>query len=295
MVNLELYKVFYTVAKCGSLTKAAEELYISQPAVSQAIKQLETQLGGRLFNRTRKGMELTEPGGKEMFELVKQALNVLDKAEKSFVSLKDQATGVIRICASDTVIKHFLLPYIKEYNSKYKDVKLSFINGTSNETINRLKNQKGDIGFVNLPIEDKEVSLTGKVNYLNDGLFVNANFKDLLGEEIKLDKLEDYPLIMLDQTSSQRRVNGEFLDSRGVSLQPEIEIASLELMIELAKNGMGIACIPKEFVKKEIEEGSLFEVKTDCKLPSRAIGMVLPKNVEITFAVKEFIKLFNQK
>ena len=62
MVNLELYKVFYTVAKCGSLTKAAEELYISQPAVSQAIKQLETQLGGRLFNRTRKGMELTEPG-----------------------------------------------------------------------------------------------------------------------------------------------------------------------------------------------------------------------------------------
>ena len=135
MVNLELYRVFYTVAKCGSLTKAAEELYISQPAVSQAIKQLETQLGGKLFNRTHKGMELSETGGKQIFSTVEQALKLFDEAESKYAELKDTATGIVRICASDTVATHFLLPYIKEYHAKYPNVNLILQNGTSSETI----------------------------------------------------------------------------------------------------------------------------------------------------------------
>ena len=112
MVNLDLYRVFYTVAKCGSLTKAAEELYISQPAVSQAIKQLENQLGGKLFNRTHKGMELTDTGGKQIFATVEKALQLLSEAENKYSELKNTATGVVRICASDTVSTHFLLKYI---------------------------------------------------------------------------------------------------------------------------------------------------------------------------------------
>lgn len=88
MVNLELYRVFYAVARCGSLTKAAEELYISQPAVSQAVKQLENQLGGKLFIRTHRGMELSEPGGRQMFEAVEQALRILDGAEARYAELK---------------------------------------------------------------------------------------------------------------------------------------------------------------------------------------------------------------
>ena len=141
MANLELYKAFYTVAKCGSLTKAAEELYISQPAVSQAIKQLETQLGGTLFNRTHKGMELSETGGKQIFPLVEQALKLFEQVESKYAELKDTATGVVRICASDTVATHFLLPYIKKYHELYPDVNLILQNGTSGETIELLKNK----------------------------------------------------------------------------------------------------------------------------------------------------------
>ena len=114
MVNLDLYRVFYTVAKCGSLTKAAEELYISQPAVSQAVKQLESQLGGKLFNRTHKGMELSDTGGKQIFDTVEKALKLLSEAETKYSELKNTATGVVRICASDTVSTHFLLRYIKK-------------------------------------------------------------------------------------------------------------------------------------------------------------------------------------
>ncbi len=294
MVNLELYRVFYTVAKCGSLTKAAEELYISQPAVSQAIKQLETQLGGQLFNRTHKGMELSETGGKQIFETVERALKLFDEAENKYAELKDSATGVIRICASDTVSTHFLLPIIKEYHKAYPDVNLILENGTSAETIELLKNKKGDIGFVNLPIDDSDINLMNTVMQLHDTFVASDAFSELTSGVVDLKRLQDYPLLMLELSTATRQAIVSFAHSQGIHLHPEIELASLELMTNLAKSGIGIACIPREFVSHELEEGSLKEIKTTPELPSRAIGLALPKTDGMTFAVKEFIKLVNK-
>jgi len=293
MVNLELYKVFYTVAKCGSLTKAAEELYISQPAVSQAIKQLETQLGGQLFNRTHKGMELSETGGKQIYPIVEQALKLFASAESKYAEFKDTATGVVRICASDTVATHFLLPFIKEYHQKYPDVNLILQNGTSSETIELLKNNKGDIGFVNLPIDDSDINLSNTVMQLHDTFVASEKFIELMNGKVDLKRLQDYPLLMLELSTATRQAIVSFAHSQGVHLHPEIELASLELMTELAKNGIGIACIPREFVSHELEEGSLKEIVTSPALPTRAIGLALPKNDDLTFAVKEFIKMVN--
>ncbi len=295
MVNLELYRVFYTVAKCGSLTKAAEELYISQPAVSQAIKQLENQLGGQLFNRTHKGMELSETGGKQIFKTVEQALKLFEEAENKYAELKDTATGIVRICASDTVSTHFLLPYIKEYHEKYPAVNLILQNCTSNETIELLKSNKGDVGFVNLPIDDSEINLTATVMQLHDTFVASQKFVELTEGIIDLKRLQDYPLLMLELSTATRQAIVSFAHSQGIHLHPEIELASLELMTELAKNGIGIACIPREFVRHELdEEGSLKEIITSPALPTRAIGLALPKNENMTFAVKEFIKLINK-
>ena len=293
MVNLELYRVFYTVAKCGSLTKAAEELYISQPAVSQAIKQLESQLGGKLFNRTHKGMELSDTGGKQIFSTVEQALKLFDEAESKYAELKDTATGIVRICASDTVATHFLIPYIKEYHKTYPDVNLILQNGTSSETIELLKSNKGDIGFVNLPIDDSDINLSNTVMQLHDTFVASEQFSELFDGVIDLKRLQDYPLLMLELSTATRQAIVSFAHSQGVHLHPEIELASLELMTELAKTGIGIACIPREFVIHELEEGSLREIKTNPPLPTRAIGLALPKNENMMFAVKEFIKLIS--
>ena len=120
MVNLELYRVFYTVAKCGSLTRAAEELYISQPAVSQSIKQLETQLGVSLFNRTRRGMELSAQGGKVIFAEVERALALLKEAENRLAQVQASATGTIRIGASDTIFEYFLADKIVDFHEKFR-------------------------------------------------------------------------------------------------------------------------------------------------------------------------------
>ena len=291
MVNLELYKVFYAVARCGSLTKAAEELYISQPAVSQAIEQLETQLGGQLFVRTHKGMELSETGGKQIFKTVEQALRLFEEAENKYAELKDTATGVLRICASDTVSTHFLLPYIKKYHEKYPDVNLVLINGTSRETAEMLKTDKADIGFVNLPIDDTDINLCNTVMRLNDTFVASDKFSELTDGKVDLKRLQDFPLLMLELSTATRKAIVSFAHSQGIHLHPEIELASLELMVELAKNGMGIACIPREFVKHELERGVLKEIKTEPSLPTRAIGLALSKTDKIPFTVKEFIKI----
>ena len=281
-------KIFHESAKHHRRDKFLERRF------SQAIKQLETQLGGTLFNRTHKGMELSETGGKQIFPLVEQALKLFEQVESKYAELKDTATGVVRICASDTVATHFLLPYIKRYHEKYPDVNLILQNGTSGETIELLKNKKGDIGFVNLPIDDSDVNLLSSVMQLHDTFVASDRFAELETGVVELKRLQDYPLLMLELSTATRQAIVSFAHSQGIHLHPEIELASLELMAELAKSGIGIACIPREFVSHEINSGSLKEIITAPALPARAIGLCLPKGENLTFAVKEFLKMVTE-
>ena len=152
MVNLELYRVFYTVAKCGSLTRAAEELYISQPAVSQSIKQLESQLGVPLFDRRHRGMELSAQGGKIIFAEVERALELLCEAENRLAQLQSSAVGTIRIGASDTIFEYFLADKIVEFHERFPSVKIELMADFTPDTIEKLKANRCDVAFVNLPI-----------------------------------------------------------------------------------------------------------------------------------------------
>lgn len=293
MVNLELYRVFYTVAKCGSLTKAADELFISQPAVSQSIKLLEGQLGTSLFNRTHRGMELSVHGGKLIFKQVDEALKLLDGVEDRLLELKTTATGTIRIGATDSIFSNVLSDKIVTYNEKYPAVKFELITGTSPETLNQIKENRCDIGFINLPIDDKDVNFTGTVTHLSDIFVAGRKYADIQGKQINLRDLQEYPLLMLEPNTVARRAFSTFTQSLGIQLSPDIEVANWDLMIKLASRGMGIGCIPREYAKKELESGELFEVNVTPVLPVRGVGIALPKNVPVSFALKEFIALFN--
>ncbi len=296
MVNLELYRVFYTVAKCGSLTRAADELFISQPAVSQAIKQLEGQLGTPLFNRTHRGMELSDRGGKQIFDIVARALAELDEAENKLKEINSTATGTIRISASDTIFSYVVIDKIAEYHEKFPDVKINLINCITTETLDLLKNNKCDIAFLNLPVDDKDINLTSVIMPLHDTFVANKNYAALAEDVQPLKSMHDYPLLMLDQNTVTRKAIINFSHSIGVHLHPEVECGSLELMIQLAKNGVGIACVPKEYVRRELnDDKTLFEIRTEPALPARSIGIAFPKNQPISYATKQFFKLFNKE
>ena len=295
MVNLELYRVFYTVARCGSLTRAAEELYISQPAVSQSIKQLENQLGVILFNRTHRGMELSAQGGKLIFGEVERALKLFDDAENRIEQMNASASGTIRIGASDTIFEYFLADKIVEFHERFPAVKIELMADFTPDTIEKLKANLCDVAFVNLPIEvDSELTLEGNFMRLNDIFVVGEKYKALADGVTPLSKLKKYPLITMDKNTVARRSLDTFLANVGVKLRPSIEVGSWDLMKRLVWRGMGVGVIPREYAARRLEEGELFEVKTDPVLPARSVGMLLPKDRPVSYALHSFLEYFRE-
>lgn len=283
------------MAKCGSLTKAAQELYISQPAVSQSIKQLEGQLGVTLFNRTHRGMELSAAGGKLIFKKVDEALRLLDEAESTFTDLRTTDTATIRIGATDSIFSHILADKIAQYNQKYPSVKFELISSTSPYTLNQLKDGRCDIAFVNLPIEDDDVKFYGTVAYLNDIFVAGERFCNLKNTPVPIKNLQELPILMIEENTVARHSLSAFMDNLGVRLHPDVEVANWDLMVKFVIKGMGVGCIPREYCKKELEEGTLFEVPLTASLPVRGVGIALAKHVPLSSAMKEFIAMFNKE
>ncbi len=296
MVNLDLYKVFYTVAKTGSLTRAAEELYISQPAVSRSIKQLELQLGVTLFTRTHRGMVLSAQGGQVIFEEVERALGLLGAAQSRIAEMKTTATGTIRIGASDTIFEYFLADKIVEFHERFPAVKIELIAGLTPETVENLKADKCDVAFVNLPISpDPELKLYGNCMRLNDVFVAGEKFASLAQRPLPLADLKNYPLILMEKRSAVRKSFDNFLSTLGVNAEPSVEVGSWDLMKRLVARGMGFGVIPREYVKREMEEGALFEVKADPALPARSVGMLLPQKTPTSYAVHCFTEAFRKE
>lgn len=292
MVKLELYRVFYTVARCGSLTRAAEELFISQPAVSQAIKQLESQFGISLFNRTHRGMELSVHG-KMVFKQVEEALALLDDAENKLLELKTTATGMIRIGATDAIFSNLLADKIVQYNRKYPGVKIELITGTTPETVEQLKESKCDIGFLNLPIDEKDVNFTRTVSHLSDVFVAGEKYSHLKDRQLSISDLQEFPLLMIESNTVARRALSSFTQTIGIQLNPDIEVENWDLMLKFARAGMGIGCVPREYAKTFLDSGELFEVNVTPSLPVRGVGIALPRNMPVPFALREFMALFN--
>lgn len=286
-INYELYRIFYVVANSGSITKAAGELFISQPAVSQSIKQLETQIGGRLFKRTSKGMELTYEG-KMIYDYIKEANELIGKAEKKFSQLKELTYGEIKIGASDTITKHYLLKYIKQFIAKYPDISVKVTNRTTGETLNLLKSGKVDIGFVNGPVTDELVDVTDLVE-TEDVFVCNAEWINRYSEPLTPEHLAGEPLIMLEKLSNTRRVIDEHFAKFDVELNPMLELGSLDLMLDFAKVGLGITCAPSLTVESDIASGLLYRVPITFQMPKRAFALVTMKGVPLNYSALQFV------
>lgn len=294
MIDFDLYKLFYAVAKCGSLSKAAEELYISQPAATQALQRLEKLLDTTLFNRQRHGMELSAQGGKVIFDDVEQAVKLLYGVEEKLAALKQNATGTLRIGASETIFQYFLSEKIVEFNKLYPQVKIELISEVSPKIIALMKKDECDIGFLNLPVaDDEEIVIQKSIQFLNDIFIAGESFSELKGKEISVQELQKYPLLLMENNTISREAVNHFGISHGVHFEPAVEVNSWGFMKRLVVNGMGIGCIPREYAQNKLADGSLFEVKVQPAMPVRSVGMALPKKVNMTFALQSFINLFS--
>ena len=284
-VDLELYKVFYVVAKHKHMTRASEELHISQPAISQSIKKLEEQLGGTLFLRSNKGMELTNEGAM-FFDYVKGALELINNAENEFTSFKDLTKGEIKIGASTTLTKILLMDAIKKFHKDYPNININITNDLTSTLISDL--EKGKLDFVIFNegnIKEKNIE-TKKIDILRQGFLYNPDyFKD----EIKdLNDLERYPLILQKKESNSRKFLDNYTLSNGIILNPKTEVVSQDLVLEFTNAGFGIGFSIIDLAKRNYP--NLKELKINKNIPNNNIYLAKNKNINLPFASKKILE-----
>ncbi|SFS46409.1 LysR family transcriptional regulator [Paenibacillus sp. BC26] len=290
--NYELYKVFYWAAKTGSLTQAAKALYITQPSVSHAIKQLEDSFGITLFYRNSKGVALTQEGNL-LYSYIEQSHILITIAEEKMAALKNLDSGELRIGGSDSLFKHYMLPYLEDFNRKHSGIRLHLNHGTTPEVISFLKEGKIDLGVVRMPIVDPQLEVRESIQ-LQDCFVAGARYADLKETVLSLEMLLQHHLILFSRNSRARMAITELFQNYGYTLKPEIEVGSVDLLIEFAKRGLGISYVTREFVKKELEEGSLFEIKLDVQLPPSQVGIMIMRNMPLSITATRFIEYFDK-
>ena len=288
-INLELYRFFCEAAKTGNVTKASENLFVSQSAVSQAIMQLEDKLGCKLFNRSKRGVRLTSEG-EVLYSYASNAVALIDNAQEKIQSMKNLRDGEIKIGASDTACSLFLLPFLSSFNTDYPEIRISVVNRTTQELITLLKNGTVDISFVNLPVDEDAVLEIKPVMQFHDCFVAGVKYAHLADSIIHLEDLEKYPILMLEKSSNSRKQMDRFLRSHELDITPSIELESLALVSEFAKIGLGIAATIKEDVQKALDTGELFELRFHEALPIRHLGLAQMKNLSLSFAAEAFKK-----
>ena len=294
-INFELYRVFYTVANTGNITKAAEELMISQPAISKSIKNLEEQLGGQLFIRTKRGVILTDEG-REFYNYISRAMEYIYNAENKFKDLINLNTGTIKIGISSTLTKEFLTPYLEIFHSKYPKIDIQIVTNLSSELIPKLKNGLIDIIILNVIEEsfDKDINIT-KCKEIQDCFVVNSTYKDLIDKDLTFKDLNDYPLILQSKGSNTRKFLDNIANYHNVTLKPIMELASYSLVVEFSKIGLGIGYVTKDYIKKELDNEELFVLNIKENIPKRSIGIATSKTHLPSFSAKKLIEIITNK
>ena len=294
-INFELYRIFYTVANHGNITKASEELMISQPAISKSIKNLEEQLGGTLFIRTKRGVILTDEG-KEFYKYIKQAMEYIQNAESKFTDLINLETGSIKIGISTTLTKEFLLPFLEIFHAKYPNINIEINTDITNELIPKLRNGLIDMIIHNLAKnhygEDIEIL---KIKEIHDCFVCNKSFSELLNRKVSIKELAKYPLILLPKGANTRMFVDNLASNHGVTLKPNIELASIALNVEFARIGLGISYITKEYITKNLQDEDLYEIDLEEEIPARFIGIATCKNHVSNFSSKKLIEIITNK
>lgn len=287
-MNLELYKSFCYVARYGSISKASEYLYITQPAVSRAIKQLENDMKCALFIRTPKGVKLTQEG-EILYQYIEQAFNFISTAEKKIKDVRNLLSGEIRIGVSDTLCKHYLIPHLKLFKTLHPSIKIHVICPTTPEIINYLKAGKIDFGIINMPISDEQLNYKS-IMEIQDCFVAGEKYRKLSYKMQPLAEIVKHPVLLLERSSNFRLYIDRYFEANSVSVTPDFELGNIDLLIHFARFDFGIACVIRNFIEDELDKGSLYEIKPIEKIPPRSVSAVWLKDVPLSIAAKELIE-----
>lgn len=294
ITNLEYYKVFYHVAKCGSLTAAAGELSISQPAISQSIRQLEISLGTKLFARVSKGVKLTKEG-ELLYSYVSKGYEQIMLGEQKLAQMLNLELGEIHIGASDMTLQFYLLPFLERFHEKYPGIKVVVTNAPTPETLRNLQEGKIDFGVVSTPFEDGEEIRSIKVRQIEDVFVAGRKFIQYKNKMLDLKELESMPIIFLEGQSSTRSYMEQFLRKNQVELKPEFELATSDMIVQFALRNLGVGCVVRDFAEKYLDSGKLFELRFNQIIPKRYFCVAISNKHPLSVAAGDLLELIQKE
>ena len=287
-INYELYKVFYHVASTLSFSEASKQLYISQSAVSQSIKALEKKLDQTLFIRSTKKVQLT-PEGEILLRHIEPAMNLIRRGESQLVDATSTG-GQIRIGASDTICRYFLVPYLEKFHKEFPSAHIKVTNETSVKCVELLESGQVDCIVINYPNSHlSNLYSIKKIKNFKDVFVANESFKELKNKKLSLKELLKYPLLMLERKSTTSELLHTLFQHQQLDLVPEIELSSNDLLIDLARIGLGIAFVPDFCIPQNEKE--LFILKLEEQFPSRRLVVAYNESLPISQSAAQFMDM----
>ena len=286
-VKLELYRVFRTVAECGSVSAAAQELFIFQSAVSQSIRQLEEQLGIRLFSRSSRGVALTNEG-KLLLEYVERGLSLIENGEEKLSQVRELAAGELTIGASDTVTKTYLLPRLEAFHKAYPDIRIRILNGTTKMVLDYLHAGQVDVAFASEAQDERLYDLRHCLD-THTAFVASPDYPCDFEKRYTMAEMAAFPLILLERKASSRLYLERCFREHGLEIEPEIELGSHNLLISLARIGLGVAVVTEEFALSGLSRGVICKLRTDFEIPPREVVMCTLRGVSPTAAAERFM------
>ena len=290
--NLSSYRIFYTVANTGNISKAAKELYISQPAISKSIQKLEESVGCKLFSRSSRGVVLTDEG-KLLYEHVSEAFETLTMGEEKLKRSIELGVGHLKIGVSSTLCKYLLLPYLKEFIRQNPHISISISCQSTNDTLKLLEDNKIDIGLIGKPENLKNIHF----DFLEEieDIFVAAKdyLRNLKARGIQKDHiLQSSTLMLLDKNNMTRQYIDDYLQENQIIIKDSIDISDMDLLIDFARIGVGVACVIKNFVREDLENGTLMEIPLGFPIHKREVGFAYKTTTKPSKSLAEFFHFY---
>lgn len=290
--SLSCYRIFYTVAKTGNISKAAKELYISQPAISKSIQKLEESMNCELFRRSSRGVSLTEEG-ELLYSHVKVAFETLALGEDRLRNSIELGVGHLKIGVSSTLCKYMLLPYLKEFIKLYPHINISITCQSTNDTLKLLEENKIDVGLIGKPESLKNIDFYYLAEIKDIFVATKDYLRNLKTRGVKEDRiLQSSTIMLLDKNNMTRQYIDDYLQENHIVVQDSIDISSMDLLIEFAKISVGVACVIREFVKKELADGSLIEIPLGFPIHKREVGFAYKKSVKPSKSLELFVDFY---
>lgn len=288
-INYELYKVFYHVAVTLSFSEASKQLFISQSAVSQSVKVLEKKLNQTLFIRSTKRVQLT-PEGEILLKHIEPAINLIRKGENQLLEANTLNGGQLRIGASDTICRYYLVNHLKQFHLRYPNVHIKVTNRTSLECAHLLENGQVDFIVINYPNSGlSNLQHVRAIYEFHDVFIANQEHFPLKKKKISLKELQNYPILMLDRKSTTSEFLHRMFQQNQLDLVPEIELSSNDLLIDLARIGLGIAFVPDFCIPEQ--EPQLYILHLEETLPARQIVVAHNENLPVSQAARQFMDM----